>query len=127
MSDSKTTFDAIIKNDSISPESLSDRDNLKYFNAVLSAFERSGPILRDEVKKADAKRSPGFKKAMDDLEFRSTIAKYLFAPELDSNPEPCDSVAVNGRVIYVDIPFFQLHMVRDRGRLRIFRMPFHID
>lgn len=124
---SRKIFDEMIKNDDSESSSHSDKANLEYVTRVVTTLERANPIFRNEVRKVRAARSDGFREAMRFLEFESTIATYLFAPELDNDAKTCGSVAIKGRVIYVDIPFFQLQMVRDRGRLRIFQMPFHVD
>lgn len=122
----KQTFDAWIK-DSDSVSSFSMGENRTNLNSILRKLEQSTPIFRDEVINAGSTKSQGFRKAMRFLEFDSTVSKYLFRPELGRKEKACGSVSLGGRVIYADIPFFQLQMVKVNGRLRIHQIFFHID
>ncbi|MFT3743299.1 MAG: hypothetical protein QM785_03290 [Pyrinomonadaceae bacterium] len=122
----KQTFDAMVKNDS-SDANLSDAETRKYINSLLPKLERSIPIFRNRVKNAGGRNSRGFRDAMRFFEFESTIADYLFRPELKTESKSCGSVSVGGRVLYADIPFFQIQMVKVNGRLKVHQLVFHVD
>ena len=122
----KKTWDAIEKNDSNydADKPQSDKSANEYFDRVMIALEKAAPAWRKELVRIKAGQNSTFRINQKEIEKNFS---YAFRPEVNSSDRSCRPLSKNERVIIVDVPFFQLTLVREDNKLKVLSFPFHID
>ncbi len=96
------------------------------FMPIVRSLERANPAFRREMIRTNASATEKFRSRLDWLETESTVAEYMFRPELSMKPQGCGLKPETTRVINVDVPMYQLQLVRVGGKLKVFKYVVHV-
>lgn len=116
--------------DSKSANSASDDDDESYyassperFRRLLALYERLNPLLRNQAAKMNAGYTKDWEETMTDFGSRFDY----FKPSADACDDECFGFPKGTRVITINVPVFQLAMVKVGPELKIVRAICYMD